>query len=77
MFDAVCTNLEDAPRAGSSQKSSSVSKISRVEEGIREDRRLKVREIAESLDLLNTIINETVYEQLGYRKVSVSWALSN
>ena len=71
-FSEGRSNLDDDPRPGRKQTSSSDNNVMRVEALIRGDRRLKVREMALDLGLPKTIVHRIINE-LGYRKVSARW----
>ena len=45
----------------------------RVNELIQTDRRLKIREISESLDISKSTVHRIVFDELHYRKVSARW----
>ena len=47
--------------------------MKRVDEVIRQDRRLKLHEIASSLEISETSAHRIVFDELGYRKVSARW----
>ena len=47
--------------------------VKRVDELIRQDRRLKLHEIASSLEISETSAHRIVFDELGYRKVSARW----
>ena len=71
-FSEGRSSLDDDPRPGRKQTSSCDKNVMKVEELIRGDRRLKVREIALQLGLAKTVIHKIINE-LGYRKVSARW----
>lgn len=67
------TDLEDEPRTGRPRSSTTDENVTRVESLIREDRRLKIREMAMELDLPKSVVHEIVHDNLGFRKVSCRW----
>ncbi|GFO26986.1 histone-lysine N-methyltransferase SETMAR [Plakobranchus ocellatus] len=60
------TNLQDEPRSG-------CPNTALVDELIKVDRRVKLKEISLKLDIPKTNVYEIVRDKLGYRKVSARW----
>ncbi|GFO41025.1 histone-lysine N-methyltransferase SETMAR [Plakobranchus ocellatus] len=60
------TSLQDEPRSGRPN-------TARIDELIKVDRRVKLREISLKLDIPKTNVYEIVHDKLGYRKVSARW----
>ena len=73
LFKSGRTSLEDDDRVGRPQTSKSDNNAQRVDALVREDRRLKVREMASILELSKTTVHRLVHDTLGYRKVSARW----
>ncbi|GFR77837.1 histone-lysine N-methyltransferase SETMAR [Elysia marginata] len=58
---------------GHSITATSEDNVKRVDELIRQDRRLKLHEIASSLEISENSAHRIVFDELGYRKVSARW----
>ena len=71
LFQEGRTSLEDEVRSG--RPSIQETNASQVDLLIQSDRRLKVREIADKLDLSKDTVHWIVHDMLGYRKVSARW----
>ena len=71
LFQGGRTSLEDEVRSG--RPSIQETNASQVDLLIQSDRRLKVREIAEKLDLSKDTVYRIAHDMLGYRKVSARW----
>ncbi|GFN96863.1 EF-hand calcium-binding domain-containing protein 6 [Plakobranchus ocellatus] len=69
-FDA---NLDDEPKSGRPKTSTNEENTTRVDELIRCDRMMKIREIALKLKIPKSTVHEIVHDTLGYRKVSARW----
>ncbi|GFO47181.1 histone-lysine N-methyltransferase SETMAR [Plakobranchus ocellatus] len=67
------TSLQDESRSGRPNTANNDWNTARVDELIKVDRRVKRKEISLKLDILKTNIYESVYDKLGYRKVSARW----
>ncbi|GFO18924.1 LOW QUALITY PROTEIN: histone-lysine N-methyltransferase SETMAR [Plakobranchus ocellatus] len=67
------TSLGDEPKSGRPKTSTNEENTTRVDELIRCDRRMKLREIALKLEIPKSTIHEIVHDTLGYRKVSARW----
>ena len=72
-FSEGRTNLQDEPREGRPRSSTTDDSIARIEALIQTDRRRKLRDMAEELDIPKSVVHEIVHEKLGYRKVSARW----
>ncbi|GFO19317.1 histone-lysine N-methyltransferase SETMAR [Plakobranchus ocellatus] len=64
------TSLSDEPKSGSPKTSTNEENKIRVDELVRCDRRMKIREIALKLKIPKCTVHEIVHDTLGYRKVS-------
>ncbi|GFO14400.1 histone-lysine N-methyltransferase SETMAR [Plakobranchus ocellatus] len=62
------TSLGDEPKSGRPKTSTNEENITRVDELIRCDRRMKIREIALKLEIPKSSVHEIVHDTLGYRK---------
>ncbi|GFN76346.1 histone-lysine N-methyltransferase SETMAR [Plakobranchus ocellatus] len=67
------TSLQDEPRSGRPNTANNDWNTARVDELIKVDRRVKLKEISLKLDILKTNFYEIVHDKLGYRKVSARW----
>ncbi|GFO25928.1 histone-lysine N-methyltransferase SETMAR [Plakobranchus ocellatus] len=67
------TSLGDEPKSGRPKTSTNEENTTRVDELIRCDRRMKIREIALKLEIPKSTVHEIVHDTLGYRKVSARW----
>ncbi|GFO45365.1 histone-lysine N-methyltransferase SETMAR [Plakobranchus ocellatus] len=67
------TSLGDEPKSGRSKRSTNEENTTRVDELIRCDRRMKIREIALKLGIPKITVHEIVHDTLRYRKVSARW----
>ncbi|GFN89958.1 histone-lysine N-methyltransferase SETMAR [Plakobranchus ocellatus] len=63
------------PRSGRPNTANNDWNTARVDELIKVDRRVKLREISLKLDIPKTNVYEIVHDKLGYRKVSARWSL--
>ncbi|GFO03752.1 histone-lysine N-methyltransferase SETMAR [Plakobranchus ocellatus] len=70
---AYFTSLGDEPKSGRPNTSTNEENPTRVDELIRCDRRMKIREIALKLEIPKSTVHEIVHDTLGYRKVSARW----
>ncbi|GFO04866.1 histone-lysine N-methyltransferase SETMAR [Plakobranchus ocellatus] len=64
------TSLQNEPRSGRPNTANNDRNTARVDELIKVDRRVKLKEISLKLDIPKTNLYEIVYDKLGYRKVS-------
>ncbi|GFN92564.1 histone-lysine N-methyltransferase SETMAR [Plakobranchus ocellatus] len=67
------TSLGDEPKSGRPKTSTNEENTTHVEELIRCDRRMKIREIALKLEIPKSTVHEIVHDTLGYRKMSARW----
>ncbi|GFO20487.1 histone-lysine N-methyltransferase SETMAR [Plakobranchus ocellatus] len=67
------TSLGDEPKSGRPKTSANEENTTRVDELIRCDRRMKIREIALKLEIPKSTVHEIVHDTLGYWKVSARW----
>ena len=73
LFQTGHSELKDSAGRGRSSSATSEDKVKRADELIRQDRRLKLHEIASSLEISETSAHRIVFDELGYRKVSARW----
>ncbi|GFO00668.1 histone-lysine N-methyltransferase SETMAR [Plakobranchus ocellatus] len=67
------TSLGGEPKSGHPKTLTNEENTTRVDELIRCDRRMKIREIALKLEIPKSTVHEIVHDTLGYRKVSARW----
>ena len=67
------TSLDDEPKSDRPKTSTIEKNTTRVDELIKCDRRMKIREIALKLEIPKSTVHEIVHDTLGYRKVSARW----
>ncbi|GFN99585.1 histone-lysine N-methyltransferase SETMAR [Plakobranchus ocellatus] len=67
------TSLGDEPKSGRPKTSTNEENKTSVDEHIRCDRRMKIREIALKLEIPKSTVHEIVHDTLRYRKVSARW----
>ncbi|GFO09972.1 histone-lysine N-methyltransferase SETMAR [Plakobranchus ocellatus] len=67
------TGLQDEPRSGRPNTANNDWNTARVDELIKVDRKVKLKEISLKLDIPKTNVYDTVHDKLGYRKVSARW----
>ncbi|GFN94370.1 histone-lysine N-methyltransferase SETMAR [Plakobranchus ocellatus] len=67
------TSLHDEPRSGRPDTANNDWNTARVDELIKVDRRVKLKEISLKLDIPKTNFFKIVHDKLGYRKVSARW----
>ena len=72
-FEEGRTSLEDEPKSGRPKTSKNEENTTRVDELIKGDRRMKIRDIAMELEIPKSTVHEIVHDILGYRKVSARW----
>ncbi|GFS19423.1 histone-lysine N-methyltransferase SETMAR [Elysia marginata] len=73
LFEAGHSDLTDREGRGLLITAASEDNVKRVDELIRQHRRLKLHEIASSLEISETSAHRIVFDELGYRKVSARW----
>ncbi|GFO40926.1 histone-lysine N-methyltransferase SETMAR [Plakobranchus ocellatus] len=64
------TSLQDEPRSGRPNTANNDWNTARVDELIKVDRRVKLKEISPTLDIPKTNVYEIVHDKHDYRKVS-------
>ncbi|GFO31811.1 histone-lysine N-methyltransferase SETMAR [Plakobranchus ocellatus] len=67
------TSLQDEPRSGRPNTANNDWSTARVDELIKVNRRVKLKEISLKLDIPKRNVCEIVHDKLGYRKVSARW----
>ncbi|GFO02656.1 histone-lysine N-methyltransferase SETMAR [Plakobranchus ocellatus] len=67
------TSLEDEPRSGRPNTANNDRNTAQVDELIKVDRRVKLKEISMKLDIPKTNVYEIVHYKLGDHKVSARW----
>ncbi|GFN92049.1 histone-lysine N-methyltransferase SETMAR [Plakobranchus ocellatus] len=67
------TSLQDEPRSGRPNTANNDWNTARVDELIKVNRRVKLKEISLKLDIPKTNVYEIVHDKLGYRKVYARW----
>ena len=67
------TSLDDEPKSGPPKALTNEENATRVDELIKCDRRMKIREIALKLGIPKSTVHEIVHDTLRYRKVSARW----
>ncbi|GFO05091.1 histone-lysine N-methyltransferase SETMAR [Plakobranchus ocellatus] len=67
------TSLQDEPRSERPNTPNNDWNTARVDELIKVDRRVKLKEISLKLDIPKTYVYEIVHDKLAYRKVSARW----
>ncbi|GFN88373.1 histone-lysine N-methyltransferase SETMAR [Plakobranchus ocellatus] len=72
-FKDCRTSLQDEPRSGRPNTANNDWNTARVDELIKVDKRVKVKEISLKLDIPKTNVYEIFHDKLGYRKVSARW----
>ncbi|GFS05694.1 histone-lysine N-methyltransferase SETMAR [Elysia marginata] len=73
LLEAGHSDLTDREGRGRLITATSEDNVKRVDELIRQDRRLKLHEIARGLEISETSAHRIVFDELGYRKVSARW----
>ena len=73
LFKMGHSDLADDPGRGRSSSATSEDNVKRVDELIQQDRRLKLHEIADCLEISKTSAHRIVFDELGYRKVTSRW----
>ncbi|GFN81479.1 histone-lysine N-methyltransferase SETMAR [Plakobranchus ocellatus] len=67
------TAEQNEPRSGRPNTANNDWNTARIDELIKVDRRLKLKEISLKLDIPKTNVYDIVHDKLGYRKVSTRW----
>ena len=72
-FNQGRLSIGDDARIGRPRTSTTDENIQKVDDMIRQDRRLKIRYIASELDISKSTVYEIVHNLLGYHKVCARW----
>ena len=72
-FKAGHIDVNDKVHAGPCFSVKTENNKNRVDKLIQTDRRLKIRDISESLDISKSTVHRIVFDELHYRKVSARW----
>lgn len=72
-FNQGRLSIGDDARSGRPRTSTTDENIQKVDDLIRQDRRLKIRYIATELDISKSRVYEIVHNSLGYHKVCARW----
>jgi hypothetical protein len=72
-FDNGRTDVQDEQRSGRPSTSTSDDNVCRIEGLIQENRRIRLRDIADELNISVGTVHSIVHEQLGFRKVCSRW----
>jgi len=68
------TSLEDDPREGRPKSATTTPEIIEQVHGmVLDDRRMKVREIAETIDISKECVGYILHEELGMKKLCARW----
>jgi len=76
-FQRGIESLEDDPRSGQPSDAVNLSIIAAVEKLIRDDRRIKVLEIARTMQISCESVETIIYDHLKMSKVSARWVPRN
>jgi transposase len=74
-FKRGCTSLDDDPREGRSKSATTPKIIEQVHHMVLDDRRMKVREIAETIGISKEYVVCILHEELGMKKLCARWVL--
>jgi hypothetical protein len=72
-FKRGCTSLEDDPREGPPKSATTPEIIEQVHDTVLDDRRMKMREIAETIGILKEHVRYILHEELDMRKHCTRW----
>ena len=72
-FKNGVTNVEDSPRSGPEFTAVTEDNIAAVENVIRENRRVTVKEVASLLDISVGSAHDIIHDELKFRKVCARW----
>jgi hypothetical protein len=72
-FDNGRTDVQDEQRSGRPSSSTTDDNVCRIEGLIQENRRIRLRDIADEHNISIGTVQNIVHEQLGYRKVCSRW----
>lgn len=67
------TSVFDEPRPGAPQTATTADNVAKIHDLVLADRRLKVREIAETVGISKDRVGHILHEILGMRKLSARW----
>lgn len=67
------TSVFDEPRPGAPKTAATNENIKKIHDLVLADRRLKVREIAETVGIAEGTVHHILHEELGMRKLSARW----
>ncbi|CAK9818971.1 Protein GVQW3, partial [Anthophora quadrimaculata] len=73
LFKSDRTSLEDNPREGCPKTATTPQIIQQVHDMVLDDRRVKVREIAEAIGISNERIGNILHEELHMKMLCVRW----
>jgi histone-lysine N-methyltransferase SETMAR len=73
LFQRGRSSLEDDERPGRPISTSYEENILKIQQIVRTDRRLKLREIAKDMDISKSSVYKILTENLGMRKISARW----
>ena len=72
-FNAGRTNVVDEQRSGRASSSATEENIGKIDDFIRQDRWVKIRQIANAVGISKSSVHEIVHDTLHYRKVCARW----
>jgi len=72
-FKRGCTSLEDDPREGRPKSATTLEIIEQVNDMVLDDRRMKVREIAETTGISEERVGYILHEQMDMKKLCARW----
>jgi transposase len=74
-FKHGCTSLEDEPCEGRPNSAPPPEIIEQVHDMLLDDRRIKVREIAETIGISKECVGYILHEELDMKKLCAKWVL--
>jgi transposase len=74
-FKRGCPSLEDDPHEGRPKSATPPEIIEQVHDMVLDDRRMKVREIAENIGISKEHVEYILHEELGLKKLCARWVL--
>jgi len=72
-FQRVRTSVFDEPRPGAPKTATTEDNVTKIQDLVLADRRLKIREISETVGMSNDRVGDILHEILGMRKLSPRW----
>jgi DNA-binding Xre family transcriptional regulator len=72
-FKRGCTSLEDDPREGRPKSATTPEIIEQVHDMVLDDRRMKVREIAETIGISKERVRYILHEELDVKRLCTKW----